>query len=344
MIKEIKTSGGEHHFVGYISDPPNNLEGFVAIHRARLHYPSLGATRMSSYESLKSALHDALRLSKLMTYKSAAAELPYGGAKAVIIQDESSNRKKLLLSYAHHINSLKGRFLTGSDVGLTDSDVQFLGRHTKFVIGKHIDASKYTVLGLSHALEEALKKVFGDESFSGRTFAIQGLGKIGMNMLEIVSPQAKEVYVSETSPERIQEAKRICPKIKLVSEGNIHAQNVDVFSPCALSNSITKENAHQIHAPIVLGGANNQLESEEVANTLHKRGILYTPDYVVNAGGLISVAAEYEGASDDEEKVKHRVGRIRKTLQEILEESSKKNIPPVYVANRRAEKALGEYV
>jgi len=330
----------DHHFVGYFSDPDSGLSGFVAIHRAKGPHPSFGATRMMPYENADEALRDALRLSRLMSYKAALSDLPYGGAKAVIIGDPlDSRRKTILRSYANHVNSLRGKFVTGSDIGLSDSDVHFLGSLSKYVVGKETDPARHTVLGLFLALQVALRHVFGSSDIRERTFAIQGLGKIGMGLFKLLAPQAKYIYISDPDERKIQEAQKFSSWVTPVPSGEIHASSADVFSPCALGSALTRNNAEEVKAKIVVGGANNQLEDDSVASVLHARNILYAPDYVVNAGGLISVASEFEG-QPEEIHVSRRVGRIGETLDKILRESERRKEAPVLVSNRMAEASI----
>lgn len=335
----------DHRIIFFISDLRNGLKGFIVIHRGGLTRPAFGATRLWKYNSELEALKDALKLSQLMSYKSAIHRLGYGGAKGVIINTLQNRKKRnfLLKTYAKKVNYLNGRFITGADVGLNRNDIKMMKKESPFFVGVRYDPAKFTALGIFYGLLICLKKVFGNEQISERSFAIQGLGKIGTEFLKLIYKKSKKIFVSEINYSRVKTIKKLFPKIKFVKPSEIHRKSVDVFSPCALGNSITFKNVSQLRCKIIIGGANNQLENDKVGELLYKLGILYAPDFVVNAGGLISVVDEFEHKNYNEKRVRNRIGKIKEVLQEILEKSEKKSQPPNLIAKKIAEKVFNKY-
>lgn len=332
-----------HRCVLFFEDKKNKLMAFIAIHRGGLKYPSFGATRLWNYNNPLDGLRDALRLSALMSYKSAMAGLPYGGAKAVIIGGKnigSQTKRRILMAYAERLNYLKGGFITGTDMGLQPSDLLYMKEKTPFLVGFTIDPTVYTVLGIMSGLEVSLKEIFGEKDIDGKTFAIEGMGKIGMGLLEKVYPKAGKIYISDVNKEKAELAHKRFPKIEIVSTEELPKLKVDVYSPCGSSGSLNSTTASLLRCKIIIGGANNQLENSKIAEKIHRAGILYAPDYVVNAGGLISVTHEFENKHIDTSSLERRVKKIGNTLQKIFTESKKVNQSPHIVANRMAEKII----
>lgn len=333
-----------HKLIRPIKKSGSNLVGFIAIHRENPKMPSFGATRVWNYDSEVDALKDALRLSKLMSYKAALAGLPCGGAKGVIMKPGFfQSRKKLLYSYAEEVNSLGGKFITGTDVGLQQKDLLLLREKSPYIVGLHVDATKFTGLGIFYSIEVALEEVFRSKSLSERTFAIQGLGKVGGELLSLIYTDAKKIFVSEIDKKLLAKMKKKFPKIEIVSGDHIYEQKVDVFCPCALSHSLNSESIDKLQCKAIIGGANNQLENETIGEKLFAKGILYAPDYVVNAGGLITVVDEFEHEVYEESRVAERVLNIKNTLKNIFEESAKQNRPTNLIANEMAEKIFDTY-
>jgi len=290
-----------HESVSSFEDKASGLKGFIAIHRRNGDFPSFGATRFWHYDRPEEALKDALRLSQMMSYKAALAGLPYGGAKGVIISPSPDNnsispQKKadILKAYANQVNYLGGRFITGTDVGITQEDLSIMAAHSPYMVGLHADPTKFTALGLFESIKICLQRVFGTNNIEGRSFAIQGIGKIGRAIAELLYQEGAKIFATDLKEKRLKELKRKLPRINLVAPSDIHKQKVDCFCPCALSGSLNKKTVPQLRCKIVAGGANNQLESNSIGRLLFERDILYAPDYLVNAGGLISVVDEYE--------------------------------------------------
>lgn len=335
----------DHRAVYGFKDEKLGLEGFIAIHRRNGHLPSFGATRLWNYVNAEAALKDALGLARTMSYKSAMAGLPYGGAKAVIIGNDKwkTNRVGLLSAYAQLINELEGAFITGTDVGINQDDLRILGQASDNFVGFNNDTTECTAAGVLDAMKVCLDKAFGTSDIAGRQFAIQGLGKIGSALARLVYKDAAQIYVSEVNQTNLETFKKEFPKCVVVPAEEIHKQAVDVYSPCALSHSITLKVASELACKIVCGGANNQLERDEVGNVLQNRDIIYAPDYVANAGGLISVADEYGHDEYSHDRVMKKVRAIKGTMEEVLAISTKIGEGANFVANMMAEKVFNGY-
>ena len=329
-----------HELVASLVDRKSGLRGFIAIHNTNLG-PAAGGTRYWHYRSEQDALRDALRLSKAMTYKCALARVPHGGGKGVIIANSNHHtRKDFLVAYAKRVNLLNGSFYTGEDVGLTKEYVETLTRNSRFIIGRERLAgnpSPWAAKGVFYAMQAALEAVFGSQEVEGHTFAISGVGKVGEMLCDLIYRQGGEVVVADINADRIKSVKRKFPRIAVVSPSEIHKQRVDVYAPCALGNEFNKKTIPHVRAQIICGGANNQLASPEDGNRLHSWGILYVPDYLANAGGLINVVAEIDSGGYSRKKVERKVKGIKNTAKKIIELSAKKNKPTSEVADRLAE-------
>lgn len=337
----------QHKLIRAIERPGSGLAGFIVIHRENPKMPSFGATRVWKYDTEVDALKDALRLSKLMSYKAALAGLSCGGAKGVIIAPRLfQSRKKLLHSYAEEVNKLNGRFITGTDVGLQQKDLVVLRDKSEHIVGLHMSATEFTALGILYSMQVALEEIFGSADLHERTFAIQGLGKVGSEILGLLYGGAEKIFVSDIDKKVAAKIKKKFPDIEIVPHDKIFDQKVDVFVPCALSHSLNADSVKRLSANCVravVGGANNQLEHENVGELLMLAGILYAPDYVVNAGGLITVVDEFEHKVHDRERVHAKVLNIKNTLRNIFEESRKQKRPTNIIANEMAEKIFNKY-
>lgn len=342
MLKQLPEFGN-HFLVIHLVDKDAKLDSYIAIHRRNGSLPSFGATRMWKYSSNKEALKDVLRLSKLMSYKSVLADLPYGGAKAVIIEPKTKfSREKLFKAYAKKLNELKGKFITGTDVGLDLNDLKKMQKESKYLVGIKSNPEKYTAIGVLVSIEVACKKIFGDESLHGKTFAIQGVGKVGHEFLKIVYKNAGKIYISDTNNEKLKLIQKLFPKVITVEPDKIQKQKVDIYMPCALSYALNKKTVKELNCKIIVGSANNQLENKDVADKIYDRGIFYGPDYVVNAGGLISVVDEYEHDNFDADRIEKKVRKIKKTLEEIIKKSDKEKRSPARIADEMAKKIINK--
>lgn len=332
----------KHHKVIFLNNPKTGLRGFIAIHRKNKNSPSFGATRFLRYENSLDGLRDALRLSRLMSYKAASAGLSNGGAKGVILMPERiKNRKKILLSYAHEVNNLRGDFITGTDAGLTQDDLKLMRKASQFFVGLNSDATQATAMGIYYGMETSLEFLTGNSDLTGKTFAIQGLGKVGHTLLSFLYSKAKHIYVADVDVLTVKKIKKEFPLVFAVKPSEIHKQNVDIFSPCALNHTLNTKTIKELNCKIIAGGANNQLENENIGVLLHKLGILYAPDYAINAGGLIAVYEEYKnGKKRNTKSLLIKIVKIKDRLMKIYKQSEKENRATNLIANEITEKTF----
>lgn len=302
--------------------------------------PAFGATRIWHYTSEAEAIKDALRLSNGMSHKAALAGLHYGGAKAVLFDGQKNLKEKqnLIKAYAEKVNYLRGSFITGADVGVDPADVRLMRSVSKYIVGLSTDPVKYTVLGTYYAIQSCVQEVFASSSFKKRTFAIQGLGKTGYALLRMLYPDAHKIYVCDIDGKRVNLAKKEFPNIEVVHPGVIFKQEADVYCPCALGSVFTLKNVDSLRCKIICGNANDQLENPLVGEKLYKKGILYAPDYVVNAGGLIAVVEEYENPRVSNKRIAEKVHGIKKRVKEIIQQSKKTHKATNTVADEIAQK------
>jgi leucine dehydrogenase len=242
------------------------------------------------------------------------------------------------------VNLLGGRFITGTDVGIRQSDLDLMKEHSGYIIGFNDNSTEFTAAGVLSSVRAALKEAFGSAEIAGKTFAVQGLGKIGGALLgDLAEAGAERIYICDIDPEAVARAAARYPQAVAVAPEEIDRQEVDVFSPCALSGAITEENAARLAAKVVAGGANNQLASDAAGDILFSRGIVYAPDYVANAGGLIAVFDEFENQAYDRAQVEQAVARIPQTLEKIFAQSKEEKLAPHRIANRMAEAIFNSY-
>jgi leucine dehydrogenase len=342
FFKDIKDFDN-HRVISYFHDSEVGLEGFIALHRGSDKTPAFGATRFVQYANKNEALRDVVRLSKLMSYKSAMAGLKYGGAKAVIISPKKLvNKNKLLKAYAHKINYFHGLFITGADVGISAQEVKEMKKNSPYVVGVKTDPVKFTALGINFALDVCLKNVFGTTELENRTFAIQGVGKIGSALLKSIYGKAKNIYITDTDKLTLKKIAKTFPKVKITKVDEIFHQKVDVLSPCAMAHALNSKRIPRIKAQIILGGANNQLTHPGIGELLHKLGILYAPDYVVNGGGLICVVSEYENPKISDQEIYKKVEVIKSTMHTIIKQSQLKNKATNLIADEIAQKIFNK--
>ncbi len=325
----------EHFLVIHLNNKRAKLDGYIAIHKKNGKLPSFGATRLWNYKSNKDALKDSLRLSKLMSYKSALAGLPYGGAKAVIIKPKGKfSREKLFEAYANELNKLNGMFVTGTDVGLTIKDLEYMKKFTKYLVGYNSKPEKGTALGVKNSLDSALEYLYKNKLCSDYSYSIQGVGKVGFELLKIlIDAGVRNIYIADIDKKKVKEILDKYPFVKAVNTKEIHNQEVDIYCPCAMSGSLNHRTINDLKCKIIVGSANNQLLDISIGNELHKKGILYCPDYVVNSGGLISVIDEYVYEKIDGKRLRNNINKISLVLKKIFRESSKKDLPPFIVSN-----------
>lgn len=324
-----------HEEVIFFSDPSCNLKVIVAIHNTVLG-PALGGTRMWNYKSEEEALDDVLRLSKGMTYKAAVSGLNLGGGKAVIIGDPEKDKSEALFrSYGKFLESLNGRYITAEDVNTRVEDIEHIFTETNNVAGVAEvhggsgNPSPWTARGVYRGIEASCLKVFGDKSPKGKVVALQGAGSVGRFLGEYLYNEGAKVYVCDISEKNLELFKEKVPNAEIVGVDEIYDVKADIYSPCALGATINDNTIDRLQCKIVAGAANNQLAEARHGQILMDRGILYAPDYLINAGGLMNVSIEFEGWSAD--KAVRMVDSIFDTTLKIFAISDEQNIP-VYKA------------
>jgi leucine dehydrogenase len=335
LFEEMKTKG--HEQVVVCSDVASGLSAIIAIHSTRLG-PALGGCRMWPYPSFDSALLDALRLSKAMTYKAAIAGLFLGGGKSVILGDPRKDKSpERMMAFARQVSSLGGRYIVAEDVGIELADIALFRTITPYVAGFSEEdggtgePSFATARGVFFGMSACLEEVFGDCSFQEKRVAIQGMGKVGYSLAKLLHEAGAHLIISDMDPEKVAIG---CREFNgdPVHPHEIYRVDCDIFAPCALGGILNDRTVLALSCKIIAGSANNQLERAEVATALQNQGILYAPDYVINAGGLIHVASE----QDEEIKVKAIYGR----LKEVLRIAKAESILPSEAADKMAESLL----
>lgn len=326
----------------YFYDKTTGLKGVTCIHNTTLG-PALGGTRLWNYASEEDAVLDALRLARGMTYKAAAAGLNLGGGKTVLIGDASKVKSEAYFrALGRYVQSLNGRYITAEDVNTSTKDMDYVHMETDYVVGlegKSGNPSPLTALGVFHGIRASLQEKFGDDDISKYSFAIQGAGQTGYYLVKyLVEAKAKKIYFTEINPSHIQRMKKELPNVEFVSPDDIFSLDVDVFSPCALGAQLNDDTIPQIKAKVIAGSANNVLADEEKHGMMIKeRDILYAPDFVINAGGLINVYHELsnyvkEKAVRDIEKIYDRLLDIFQIAKE--EDISTHAAAKVFAKNR----------
>ena len=325
-------------------DDDRGLTAIIAIHDTTLG-PALGGTRIWLHDSFDAAVTDALRLSRGMTFKAAIAGLPFGGGKAVIRADAKRHKTTQLFdAYAEMLATVRDRYVTAEDVGMTLADADYLRQRTPNVAGTTVggsgNPSAYTAQGVFLGIKAALKHKTGSDELAGRTVAIQGLGAVGWALAELLSQAGAALIVADINePQCIKAAKVLDAQV--VSTRSILAVEADVLAPCALGGVISEKTIPQLKVGVIAGSANNQLLHHDDASALRDRGILYAPDYVINAGGLINVAAEIDPEGYDRTKVTAKIAEIPITLSEIFTDAEKAGRPTNEIALELAMKRIG---
>lgn len=334
---------GEPEEVVALNDPGAGLQGFIVLH-STVRGPACGGTRFWTYPGHQSALFDAKRLAEGMSYKNALADLPMGGGKTVIMRpDADFDRARLFQAFGEAIEALDGRYVTAEDVGTTIEDMVNVASRTRHVSGKQHspdrpsgDPSPWTARGVFRSMEVAVRRKLGG-SLAEVTVAVQGVGNVGMRLCEMLHEAGARLTVSDPRSDATQAAARRFGA-RIVEGIDILAADCNVFAPCALGGTLDRHSIPKLKAQLVCGGANNQLHSPEDGERLCERGILYAPDYVVNAGGVINVAAEYLDWSNEE--VATRVDAIGRRLAEVLDLADRDGI----ASNRAADRMARELV
>lgn len=324
-------------------DKNSGLKAVICIHNTSLG-PALGGTRMWNYASEEEAVLDALRLGRGMTYKAAAAGLNFGGGKAVIIGEPKKDKcEELFRVFGRFVQSLNGRYITAEDVGTSVQDMEWVHTETDYVTGISLgngssgDPSPMTARGVWYGMKAAAKEVFGSDSLQGKTIAVQGLGNVGYNLCRHLYEEGAQLIVTDID---VQNVKRVCEEFKasVVEPEDIFSVKAEIFAPCALGAVINDETIPHFKVEIIAGAANNVLKEERHGEELHARNILYAPDYVMNAGGLINIADELEGYNYA--RALKRVEGIYDNIAKVIEIAKRENIPTYRAADQVAEERI----
>lgn len=336
LMKEL-----EHEQLVFCHDPKSNLKAIIAIHNTTLG-PALGGTRMWNYASDDEAVVDALRLSRGMTYKAAISGLNLGGGKAVIIGDPSLKSEALWRRYGKFVNSLNGKYITAEDVNTSAADMEYIHLETKHVtgipeyMGGSGDPSPFTAYGVYVGMKACAKKHWGNDSLAGKKVLVQGVGHVGQYLVGHLTEAGAKVYITDINEARIKETTEKY-KAEFVSGANMFDLDLDVYAPCALGATVNSDTIPKLKCPIIAGAANNQLAVEkEHGRQLIDKGIIYAPDFLINAGGLTNVAAEADG-SYNREKVTKDVEKIYNRILNIFDVSEKENITTQEAAMKIAQ-------
>jgi valine dehydrogenase (NAD+) len=336
-----------HEQIVFCQDRASGLKAIIGVYSTALG-PALGGTRFYPYASEEEALHDVLELSRGMAYKNAMAGLDLGGGKAVIWGDPNRDKSEALLrAYGRFVQSLNGRYWTACDVGTYVQDMDIVARETRFVTGRSVehggagDSSILTAWGVFQGMRAAAEHRWGSPSLRGRHVGVAGLGKVGKYLVGHLIEDGAEVVATDPNESAVTWARTSHPEVHLVdSVQDLITSDINVYAPCALGGALNDDTVAMLKAEIVAGAANNQLAHSGVEKLLADRGILYAPDYVVNAGGVIQVADEIEGFNF--ERAKLRATKIFDTTKEILALADTEGVSPATAADRLAERRMAE--
>jgi leucine dehydrogenase len=333
-----------HELVTFASDEPGGLRAIIAIHSTALG-PAAGGCRMWPYASTDEAITDALRLSRGMSFKNALAGLPFGGGKAVIVGDSRRKTPQLFEAFGRFVDTLGGLYITAEDVGTTTADMESVAKQTSFVTGLHRrggefggDPSPKTALGVYLGIKAAAKFRWGRNDIAGLRVAVQGVGGVGYHLCRLLAADGAVLRVADV---RASAAERVRDEFNatVVPVESILSEDVDIFAPCALGAILNEQSIGTLRARIVAGAANNQLARDSDGLALQAAGVLYAPDYVINAGGIISVTREYFGGGS-EAQVNAEIQGIADRLTEIFERARRENRPTNAVADRLAQERI----
>ncbi|MEM7430774.1 MAG: Glu/Leu/Phe/Val dehydrogenase [Pseudomonadota bacterium] len=334
-----------HECLQFVHDEASGLRAIIAIHSTALG-PAAGGCRRWVYTDDNAAITDVLRLSRGMTYKNAVAGLKFGGGKAVILADANTPKSpQLFRAFGRAVDSLSGRYITAEDVGCSVEDMRHVNEETEYVSGlpKSGDAaggdpSPLTALGVFLGIQSAARARLGTDSFAGLRVAVQGVGHVGLNLCRLLHEAGAKLVVADVSRDNLKLAVDELG-VDVVAPNEVLFSDVDILAPCALGNILTAHTIPDIRAKIVAGAANNQLSTETDGALLAERGILYAPDYVVNAGGIINVYHEYYGNSS-EERVKADIEGIPQRLDAIFAEAKQTGEATNVIADRMARRIV----
>ncbi|RIX31545.1 Leu/Phe/Val dehydrogenase [Sphingomonas edaphi] len=335
-----------HEALHFVTDEKSGLRAIIAMHSTHLG-PAAGGTRFWHYADDADALTDALRLSRGMSYKNAMAGLPLGGGKAVILADKDRTKSPEMLSaFGRAVQSLGGKYVTAEDVGISVADITKISTETKYIAGLPVeggevggDPGPHTSLGVFLGIKAAVKRALGKDSLNGLHIAMQGAGSVAGGVARLAAQEGARLSIADVDVGRVEKLAAETGGT-IVSPADVLSLEADVVSPCALGAILTEESIAALRTPIVAGGANNQLAAPGDGARLHARGILYAPDYVINAGGIINVSTEYLNDGGPE-LVRSRIEAIPGRLEQIWTESASSGRDPAAVADAMAQKLIG---
>jgi valine dehydrogenase (NAD+) len=338
---------GGHEQVVFCQDQQSGLRAIIALYSTALG-PGLGGTRFYPYPDEGAALADVLRLSKAMAYKNALAGLDLGGGKAVIIGDPATDKTEALLrAYGRFVESLNGRYITACDIGTYSEDMDIVARECRFVTGRTVpnggagDSSVLTAFGVFQGMRACAEYLWDSTSLAGRTVGIEGVGKVGHRLAGHLLDDGANVVIFDTSSAAVERVVASHPEVTVAaSRAELVSGRLDVYSPCALGGAVDDATVELLSARIICGGANNQLAHPGVEKLLADRGVVYAPDYLVNAGGVIQVADELHGFSF--ERAEAKAAQILATTRQILAAADADGVPPAVAADRMAERRIAE--
>ena len=337
LFEKLEEYGCEE--VAFFYDKEVGLKSIIVIHDTTLG-PAWGGTRFWNYRDEEEAIFDVLRLAKGMTRKASISGLNAGGAKAVIIAKPEQKTEALLRAHGRNVETFKGRFRTGEDVGIGIEDAKIMHKETEYVVGvsnEFGDPSPFTAHGVACGMKACAKDVYGSSALSGLRIAIQGVGHVGYNLAKELRKEGSELIVADMREELTQRVVKECGA-KAVALEDIYSVDCDIFAPCALGAVINDETIEKLTCKIVAGSANNQLEENRHGAILHEKGIRYAPDYVINAGGLIAIYIEAQSGTVKE--AMKEVEGIEQKIDEIIAASKKNNKPTYEIANRLADERV----
>ena len=339
ILEPMHAMGHEH--ILFCNDHATGLKAIIAVHNTVLG-PALGGTRMWMYQNEQEALTDVLRLSRGMTYKNAISQLNLGGGKAVIIGDAKTMKSEALFRrFGQFVNTLAGSYITAEDVGISPADMVHVSKETKHVVGlpgKSGDPSPVTAFGVYMGMKAAAKHQFGSDSLAGKKVAVQGIGHVGAYLVEHLVAEGARVTITDINEAALQQLSAKYG-VSVVAADNIYDVDMDIYAPCALGATVNDATLARLNCSIIAGAANNQLKEEaKHGRILMDRGIIYAPDFALNAGGVINCFSEVEGLSL--EWAKQKAQEIYTTIDHILSRSQKEGVPSYQVANQMAEERI----
>ena len=339
IISQMSTMG--HDQILFCSDNETGLKAIIAIHDTTLG-PALGGTRMWVYNNELEALHDVLRLSRGMTYKNAISNLALGGGKAVIIGDSKTMKSEALFRrFGKFVDSLAGNYITAEDVGISPSDMVWVSKETKHVVGlpgKSGDPSPVTAFGTYMGMKACSKLRYGSDSLEGKKILVQGVGHVGEYLVEYLSKEGAEIFISDIHEDTIARILKTYGATQ-IDLNDVYDIEMDIYAPCALGGPLNDDTILRLKCGIIAGAANNQLKDENIhGKALLEKDILYAPDFAVNAGGVINCFSEVEGLSS--EWALKKAEDIYHTIFDIVKRSKDENIPSHIIAMQMAQEKI----